>query len=108
MGFLSEKVGDTKVMFAGKPGSQMWQQQQNVIATGTTRYDPMSSNVLISISCREWDPMSVERFEPSLTAALVAEQKKLGPQSLRKQKKADGWEVFVVHTHTSHHVKIDS
>ena len=38
-----------------------------------------------------------ERFEPSLTAALVAEQKKLGPQSLRKQKKAHGWEVFSVH-----------
>jgi hypothetical protein len=37
----------------------------------------------------------VERFEPSLTPALVAEQKKLGAQSLRKQKKADGWEVFI-------------
>lgn len=47
VGFLSEKVGDTKVMFAGK-------------------------------------------FEPSLTPALVAEQKKLGAQSLRKQKKDYG------------------
>ena len=35
VGFLSEKVGDTKVMFAGKPGSQRW--QQNVITTRTTR-----------------------------------------------------------------------
>mmetsp|Transcript_61820 Transcript_61820/g.75788 ORF Transcript_61820/g.75788 Transcript_61820/m.75788 type:complete len:556 (-) Transcript_61820:131-1798(-) len=46
-GFLSGKMGDTKVMFAGK-------------------------------------------FEPSLPAALVASQKKLGPQSLRKQKKDYG------------------
>lgn len=35
VGFLSEKVGDTKVMFAGKPGSQRW--QQNVITTRMTR-----------------------------------------------------------------------
>ncbi|CAK9034805.1 unnamed protein product [Durusdinium trenchii] len=47
VGFLSDKVGDTTVMFAGK-------------------------------------------FEPSLSPAHIAEQKKLGAQSLRKQKKDYG------------------
>mmetsp|Transcript_51962 Transcript_51962/g.121852 ORF Transcript_51962/g.121852 Transcript_51962/m.121852 type:complete len:563 (+) Transcript_51962:30-1718(+) len=47
VGFLSDKIGDSKVMFAGK-------------------------------------------FEPSLPAAVVTAQKKLGAQSLRKQKKDYG------------------
>ncbi|CAE6960143.1 trip12 [Symbiodinium natans] len=47
VGFLSDKIGDSKVMFAGK-------------------------------------------FEPSLTPAAIAAQKKIGAQSLRKQKKDYG------------------
>ena len=38
--------------------------------------------------CKFFEPRAALRFEPSLPAAQVTEQKKLGPQSLRKQKKA--------------------
>lgn len=56
-------------MFAGKLGSQL---------TGVDS---------CPVPCC---PAATARFEPSLPAAVVTEQKKLGPQSLRKQKKAGG------------------